>query len=44
NLEEATTVRKSIALLRQAIESSPEENTGTAKPESPNGVSVIGCV
>ncbi|GJX41335.1 hypothetical protein Tco_0256325 [Tanacetum coccineum] len=34
NLEEATTVRKAIALLRQAIGSSPGENTGTAKLES----------
>ncbi|GJR20144.1 hypothetical protein Tco_0968671 [Tanacetum coccineum] len=38
---EATAVRKAIALLRQAIKSSPGENTGTAKPESTNGVSVI---
>ncbi|GKA77951.1 phospholipase-like protein [Tanacetum coccineum] len=34
NLEEATAIRKAISLLRQAIESSPRENTGTAKPES----------
>nr|GEW50861.1 retrovirus-related Pol polyprotein from transposon TNT 1-94 [Tanacetum cinerariifolium] len=34
NLEEATAVRKAIALLRQAIGSSPKEKTGTAKPGS----------
>ncbi|GKF75424.1 hypothetical protein Tco_0224868, partial [Tanacetum coccineum] len=34
NLKEATTVRKAIALLRQAIGSSPEENTRTTKLES----------
>nr|GEZ42696.1 hypothetical protein [Tanacetum cinerariifolium] len=34
NLEEATTVKKAITLLRQAIGSSPGENTKTAKPES----------
>ncbi|GKG43119.1 hypothetical protein Tco_0479803, partial [Tanacetum coccineum] len=34
NLEEATAVRKAIALLREAIRSSPGENTGTTKPES----------
>ncbi|GKF77923.1 hypothetical protein Tco_0230393 [Tanacetum coccineum] len=33
NLEEATTVRKAIALLRQAIGSSLGENTETARPE-----------
>ncbi|GJR90056.1 hypothetical protein Tco_0214067 [Tanacetum coccineum] len=44
NLEEATTVRKAIALLRQAIGSSPGENTGTTKLESTRGDSVIGCV
>ncbi|GKC14140.1 hypothetical protein Tco_1010922 [Tanacetum coccineum] len=32
NLEDATAVRKAIALLRQAIGSSLRENTGTAKP------------
>ncbi|GKE27446.1 retrovirus-related pol polyprotein from transposon TNT 1-94, partial [Tanacetum coccineum] len=37
NLEEATAIRKAISLLRQAIESSPRENTGTAKPESTRG-------
>ncbi|GJR16603.1 hypothetical protein Tco_0799255 [Tanacetum coccineum] len=44
NLEEATTVRKAIALLRHAIGSSPRENTGTAKLESIRGDSLIGCV
>ncbi|GKB07949.1 ribonuclease H-like domain-containing protein [Tanacetum coccineum] len=44
NLEEDTSVRKAIALLRQAIGSSLGENTGTAKPESTNGDSVISCV
>nr|GEU55613.1 hypothetical protein [Tanacetum cinerariifolium] len=43
NLEEATVVVKAIALLRQAIGSSPAENTGTAKPESTNGDSIICC-
>nr|GFA47712.1 hypothetical protein [Tanacetum cinerariifolium] len=38
NLEEATAVRNAIALLRQAIRSSPGENTRTAKPESTNDV------
>nr|GEZ91185.1 hypothetical protein [Tanacetum cinerariifolium] len=37
NLEEATTVRKAISLLRQTIGSSPRENTGAAKPESTSG-------
>ncbi|GJY49627.1 hypothetical protein Tco_0439583, partial [Tanacetum coccineum] len=41
NLEEATAVRKAIALLRQAIRSSPGENTGTAKPESIRGDLVV---
>ncbi|GKC38793.1 hypothetical protein Tco_1051177 [Tanacetum coccineum] len=44
NLEEATAIRKAIALLRQAIGSSHRENTGTAKLESIRGDSVIGCV
>ncbi|GJZ86382.1 hypothetical protein Tco_1117422 [Tanacetum coccineum] len=44
NFEEATTVRKAITLLRQAIGSSPGENTGTTKLESTRGDSVIGCV
>ncbi|GKA00629.1 hypothetical protein Tco_0673179, partial [Tanacetum coccineum] len=44
NLEEALAVRKTIALLRQAIESSPGENIGPAKPESTRGDSVIGYV
>ncbi|GKB68764.1 hypothetical protein Tco_0930176, partial [Tanacetum coccineum] len=44
NHEEATTVRKDIALLRQAIRSSPGENTRTARLESTRGNSVIGCV
>ncbi|GKE00726.1 hypothetical protein Tco_1388709, partial [Tanacetum coccineum] len=45
-LDEATTVRKAIALLklRQAIGSSPRENTGTTKLESIRGDSVIGCL
>nr|GEX79971.1 integrase, catalytic region, zinc finger, CCHC-type, peptidase aspartic, catalytic [Tanacetum cinerariifolium] len=43
NLEEATASKKAIALLRQAIGSSPRENTGTTKPESTRGDSVIGC-
>ncbi|GJY54088.1 reverse transcriptase domain-containing protein [Tanacetum coccineum] len=34
NLEEATAVRKAIALLREAIGSSPGKKTGTTKPES----------
>nr|GEZ67632.1 hypothetical protein [Tanacetum cinerariifolium] len=34
NLEEATAIKKAIALLRQAIGSSPGENTGTSKLES----------
>ncbi|GKF44891.1 hypothetical protein Tco_0131443, partial [Tanacetum coccineum] len=34
NLEEATSVRKAIALLRQAIRSSPRENIRTTQPES----------
>ncbi|GKA21771.1 hypothetical protein Tco_0707733, partial [Tanacetum coccineum] len=37
NLEEATSVRKYISLLRHAIRSSPGENTGTARPESTRG-------
>nr|GEV20101.1 hypothetical protein [Tanacetum cinerariifolium] len=44
NLKEATTIRKAIALMRQAIRSSPEENTGTTKLESMRGDSIIGCV
>nr|GEX11561.1 hypothetical protein [Tanacetum cinerariifolium] len=34
NLEEAIAIRKAIALLRQAIGSSPRDNTRTSKPES----------
>ncbi|GJX54664.1 hypothetical protein Tco_0283033 [Tanacetum coccineum] len=34
NREEATAIRKAIALLRQAIGSSPRENTETTKLES----------
>nr|GEY81281.1 hypothetical protein [Tanacetum cinerariifolium] len=41
NLEEAKGVRKAIALLRQAIRSSLEEKTGTAKLESTRGDSVV---
>nr|GEZ36287.1 retrovirus-related Pol polyprotein from transposon TNT 1-94 [Tanacetum cinerariifolium] len=37
NLKEATAIRKAIALLKQAIGSSPEENTGIAKLESIRG-------
>nr|GEU42286.1 hypothetical protein [Tanacetum cinerariifolium] len=37
NLEEATSIRNTISLLRQAIRSSPGEYTGTTKPESTNG-------
>ncbi|GJU71661.1 hypothetical protein Tco_1263066 [Tanacetum coccineum] len=44
NLKEATVVRKAIALLRQAIRSSPGENTGTTKLESTRGDPVIGYV
>ncbi|GJU49182.1 hypothetical protein Tco_1218737 [Tanacetum coccineum] len=44
NLKEATTVRKAITLLRQAIGSSPGENTKTVKLESTRGDLVIGCV
>nr|GEX74626.1 hypothetical protein [Tanacetum cinerariifolium] len=44
NLEEATSVRKTIALLRQAIRSSPGENIKTTRPESIRCDSVIGCV
>nr|GEZ18792.1 ribonuclease H-like domain-containing protein [Tanacetum cinerariifolium] len=44
NLEEATAVRKAIALLRQEIGSSPGENTRITRPESTRGDSVIGCV
>nr|GFB00336.1 hypothetical protein [Tanacetum cinerariifolium] len=39
NLEEATAVKNTIALLRQAIGSSLGENTGTTKPESTNELS-----
>nr|GEX10125.1 hypothetical protein [Tanacetum cinerariifolium] len=41
NLEEATVVRKAIALLRQAIGSSLREKTRTTKPESIKGDSVL---
>ncbi|GKA06594.1 hypothetical protein Tco_0685818 [Tanacetum coccineum] len=41
NLEEATAVRKAITLLRQAIGLSLGENTGTARPESTRGDSII---
>nr|GFC29139.1 hypothetical protein [Tanacetum cinerariifolium] len=44
NLEEVTAVRKAIALLRQAIRSSPREKTRTAKPKSTRGDSIIGSV
>ncbi|GJW33500.1 hypothetical protein Tco_0053532 [Tanacetum coccineum] len=37
-------LEKAIALLRQAIGSSPGENTRTKKLESTRGDSVIGCV
>nr|GEW48998.1 RNA-directed DNA polymerase, eukaryota [Tanacetum cinerariifolium] len=41
NLEDATTVRKAISLVRQAIGSSPRENTEIARPESTKSDSVI---
>nr|GEZ22598.1 hypothetical protein [Tanacetum cinerariifolium] len=44
NLEEATDVREAIALLGQAIGSSPRENTRKTRPEFASGNSVIGCV